>query len=74
MGKQSSIFSPEDFYSRGEAAEILGVTHSTITRSIHRGYLPTVTIGGHEFVLRETLEAVTRDDKRASQLGVGKEI
>ena len=70
--QESGVFLPQDFFSRGQAAEILGVTHATITRSIHAGYLPTVTIGGHEFVLRETRESVVAERKVASQLGIGK--
>jgi excisionase family DNA binding protein len=72
MSKQNSIFSSDDFFSRGEVAEILGVTHATITRSIHRGHLETVTIGSRRFILRETLQEIVADHEIADLLGIGK--
>ena len=72
MSKQNSVFGPDDFFSRGEVAEILGVTHATITRSVNSGYLETILIGSRRFILRETIQEIVTEDRIADLLGIGK--
>ncbi len=72
MRKQSSVFSPEDFLSRPQVAEILGVCKTTITTAIQEGWLETVTIGERHYVLRETVENVVAERKIANRLGIGR--
>jgi len=70
--KESRVFSPEDFFSRPQVADILGVCKSTITLAIDRGWLETVTIGERHYVLRETVENVVAERKVAHRLGIGR--
>jgi hypothetical protein len=69
--KESKVFSPEDFLSRPQVAEILGVCKTTITTAIDRGWLETVVIGTRHYVLKETLENVVVERKIARRLGIG---
>ena len=72
MSKQNSVFSPDDFLSRPQVAEILGVCKSTVTLAIERGWLETVLVGTRHYVLRETIREVVADDELADLLGIGR--
>ena len=72
MNRQNSVFSPDDFLSRPQVAEILGVCKSTITLAIDRGWLATVLVGTRHYILRETIREVVADDELADRLGIGK--
>ena len=72
MSKQKSVFSPDEFLSRPQVAEILGVCKSTVTLAIGRGWLPTVLVGTRHYILRETIREVVADDVMADRLGIGK--
>jgi predicted transcriptional regulator len=72
MSKQNSVFSPDDFLSRPQVAEILGVCKSTVTLAIERGWLETVLVGTRHYVLRETIQEIVADHEIADLLGLGK--
>ena len=72
MSKQNSVFSPDDFFSRPQVAEILGVCKSTVTLAIERGWLETVLVGTRHYVLRETIQEIVADHEIADLLGLGK--
>lgn len=51
-------------YKTREAAEILNIAYSTLWRWIKKGEIPTVRIGGRNFIKHDTIQSILNGEKQ----------